>query len=68
MNFADLAPIVLFVYNRPEHTRRTVEVLRANCLAPQSRLFVFADGPKNDGARPAVEKALQFRYSEIVFS
>ena len=24
----NLAPIVLFVYNRPEHTRRTVETLR----------------------------------------
>jgi len=60
MNFADLAPIVLFVYNRPEHTRRTVEALRANCLAPQSRLFVFADGPKNDGARPAVDEVRRY--------
>ena len=54
------APIVLFVYNRPEHTRRTVEALRANCLAPQSRLFVFADGPKNDGARPAVDEVRRY--------
>ncbi|WP_299300425.1 glycosyltransferase, partial [uncultured Fretibacterium sp.] len=54
------APIVLFVYNRPEHTRRTVEALRANRLAPQSRLFVFADGPKNDGARPAVDEVRRY--------
>lgn len=56
----NLAPIVLFVYNRPEHTRRTVEALRANRLAPQSRLFVFSDGPKNDSARPAVDEVRRY--------
>lgn len=40
------APIVLFVYNRPEHTRRTLEALAANDLADQSVLYVFSDGPK----------------------
>ncbi|OIO05539.1 MAG: hypothetical protein AUJ49_01170 [Desulfovibrionaceae bacterium CG1_02_65_16] len=44
----NLAPIVLFVYNRPEHTRRTLQSLRRNALARHSRLFVFADGPKNE--------------------
>ena len=56
----NLAPIVLFVYNRPEHTRRTIEALRANRLAPQSRLFVFSDGPKNDSARPAVDEVRRY--------
>lgn len=41
----DLAPIVLFVYNRPWHTRKTLEALMQNELADQSTLFVFADGP-----------------------
>jgi hypothetical protein len=49
-----LAPVALFVYNRPEHTRRTVEALRANGLAPQSDLFVFADGAKNSSGVAAV--------------
>jgi hypothetical protein len=49
-----LAPIALFVYNRPEHTRRTVEALRANGLAQQSDLFVFADGAKNNSEAAAV--------------
>lgn len=40
------APIVLFVYNRPEHTRRTLEALSANTGAEESELYVFADGPK----------------------
>lgn len=55
-----LAPVVLFVYNRPEHTRKTVEALLANRLAPQSRLFVFSDGAKNDLARPAVEAVRRY--------
>lgn len=42
-----LAPIVLFVYNRPWHTRQTVEALQKNELAKESVLYVFADGPKS---------------------
>lgn len=41
-----LAPIALFVYARPEHTRQTLESLAANELAQDSELIVFADGPK----------------------
>lgn len=40
------APIALFVYNRPEHTRRTLSFLQKNLLADESRLFIFSDGPK----------------------
>jgi hypothetical protein len=42
------APIVLFVYNRPEHTRKTVEALSANMLANESDLFIYSDAAKND--------------------
>lgn len=42
------APIVLFVYNRPYHTRRTLEALSKNELAAQSDLFIFADGAKKN--------------------
>jgi hypothetical protein len=40
------APIALFVYNRPEHTRRTLESLAANPEAVDSVLHVYADGAK----------------------
>ena len=43
---ADLAPIVLFVYNRPYHTRLTLAALAANPLAIDSDLIIYADGPK----------------------
>jgi len=45
---ATLAPIVLFVFARPEHTRRTLEALAANALAKQSDLIVYADAARNE--------------------
>ncbi|MEJ8566894.1 hypothetical protein [Elongatibacter sediminis] len=38
------APIALFVYNRPEHARRTLEALSRNDGAERSCLYIFADG------------------------
>lgn len=40
------APIVLFVYNRPEHTKKVIEALQKNILAQESELFIFSDGAK----------------------
>jgi len=48
MHKHDLAPIVLFVYNRPWHTEQTLNSLRKNPLAKESVLYVFADGPKEN--------------------
>lgn len=41
-----LAPIVLFVFNRPEHTQKTIESLQNNPLASESKLFVFSDAAR----------------------
>lgn len=51
----NLAPIVLFVFNRPEHTKNTIESLQRNTLSAQSDLFVFADGARNEGDMAGVE-------------
>ncbi len=48
------APIALFVYNRPEHTQKTIEALQQNMLAAESDLFIFADGAKNEAALEGV--------------
>jgi len=53
-NQNNLAPIALFVYNRPDHTRRTVEALLKNDLSAQSVLYAFSDAPANDSARAGV--------------
>jgi hypothetical protein len=42
----NFAPIALFVYNRPQHTERTIKFLKQNELAAESRLFIFSDGAK----------------------
>lgn len=43
----NFAPIALFVYNRPQHTERTLKFLKQNDFASESRLFIFSDGPKS---------------------
>lgn len=50
------APIALFVYNRPEHTMRTLTALAANELAAKSDLFVFSDGPRNEQVADGVRR------------
>lgn len=46
-----LAPIILFVYNRPTHTQKVIEALLKNEEAKDSILYVFADGPKNNASK-----------------
>ena len=41
------APVVLFVYNRPEETEKTVNALINNYLAKESKLIIYSDGAKN---------------------
>lgn len=54
----DLAPIILFAYNRPIHLSKTLEALKSNTLAKQSLLFVFADG-ENPEKREGFQKVRQ---------
>lgn len=43
----NLSPIILFIFNRPEHTKKTIDALKKNPQAQESDLFVFCDGPRN---------------------
>jgi hypothetical protein len=56
----NLAPVVLFVYNRPWHTGQTLKHLMQNDLASESILHIFSDGPK-EGATEEVKS----RISEV---
>ena len=49
------APIVLFVYNRPKHTRQAIEALAANYLSNESELFIYSDAPKDQQISERVE-------------
>ena len=54
------APILLFVYNRPEHTQRCIESLKRNSLATDSTLYIYADGAKDDTQKPAVNEVRSY--------
>lgn len=49
-----LAPIALFVYNRPMHAERVLEALRNNKEAAASDLFIYSDAPRGKAALQAV--------------
>ena len=42
----DLSPIILFTFNRPDHTKRTLAALSLNKEAKESLLYIYCDGPK----------------------
>ena len=54
------APIVLFVYNRPEHTRLTMEALQKNTLAKDSELFIYSDAAKSKNDEIKVEEVREY--------
>ena len=58
-----LAPILLFVYNRPLHVRRSIESLLANELAKDSELYIFSDAAKDEMAQPNINEVRQFIHS-----
>lgn len=54
------APITLFVYNRPTHTRQTVEALQKNALSKDSDLIIYSDAPKTSEAANAVREVREY--------
>lgn len=60
MNSLTCAPIVLFVYNRLNHTSQTIEALKKNDLAVDSHLYIFSDGAKNKQDSEKVEDVRKY--------
>jgi len=56
----ELAPIILFVYNRPWHTKKTIEALKNNELAGESDLFIFADNTVDDKNKESVDSVRSY--------
>lgn len=42
----NLAPVIIFNYNRPDHSLRTWEALAQNQFASETELYLYCDGPK----------------------
>ena len=55
-----MAPVVLFTYNRPEHTKHTIEALAANELAEKTELFVFSDAAKKEADAAKVQEIREY--------
>lgn len=56
------APILLFVYNRPEHVKRTLAALEQNILAKESELFIYSDAarsPQDEASVAEVRKIIR---------
>lgn len=45
----NIAPIIVFAYDRPDHLSKTLAALAKNDLASQSVLYVFCDGAREWG-------------------
>lgn len=57
----DLAPVVLFVYNRPWHTAETLKALRRNKWVEESVLYIYADGVKAGAGLDEVKRIQEVR-------
>ena len=57
----NLAPIIVFCYNRPWHVEQTLEALSRNELADQSVLYIYCDGPKADASDEMCQKIAEVR-------
>ena len=49
-----IAPVILFVYNRPDHTIKTLTALEKNKQADQTTLYIYSDAAKNESSIDAV--------------
>ena len=57
----NLAPVVLFVYNRPKHTEETLVALSENDLAKDSVLYIYADGAKENASEETLNNIAETR-------
>ena len=57
----ELAPIIVFAYNRPMHLLRTLDELAKNTLANQSVLYIYCDGAKENATTEQVQMIQKVR-------
>lgn len=55
------APVVLFTYNRPWHTKQTLEALMGNEYADESILYIYCDGPKEAASDETIKNIKEVR-------
>ncbi|MCD8165271.1 MAG: glycosyltransferase [Bacteroides sp.] len=55
-----LSPVLIFVYNRPRHTRELIASLRTNKLAEESDLIIYSDHPRTTAQQEAVKEVREY--------
>lgn len=55
-----LAPLALFVYNRPDHTKQVISALLKNIEASDTKLFIFSDAARTDMDVESVNKTRDY--------
>ena len=63
--FMSYAPIALFIYNRPEHTRLIIKSLMHCAEFADSPLHIFCDGPKSLIDQTKVQKTREIAFSLV---
>jgi len=67
---AAFAPVVVFAYNRPQHTQQLLDSLAENSEASDTLLYVYCDGPKTDATTQdllAISETREICRSEVRF-
>jgi hypothetical protein len=57
----ELAPLVLFVYQRPAHTKKVLNAIANDLLAKDTVLYVYSDGPKRPDNNSEQDRIAQTR-------
>jgi hypothetical protein len=72
----ELAPIIIFSYNRPSHLKKTLNSLKKNKLSKKSKVYFFSDGPKTKNltelkkinlVRKIIKNTKNFKCKEFFF-
>ncbi len=64
MNILPLAPVALFTYNRPKHTKMILDSLSMNAESRNSIVYIFCDGIKENASSKDVKNI--YRTREVV--
>ena len=51
----NLAPIIVFTYNRLNNLKSCINSLKKNKLCYESKIYFFSDGPKNTSDKPKIK-------------
>jgi len=57
----NLAPVIIFNYNRPDHSQQVWDTLAKNELAADTELYLYCDGPKANASKEMRARVLSLQ-------